>query len=149
MRQFENITLTNMCMIYDDKGNVLAHDRLKRWKGIAFPGGHVELNESIVDSTIREVYEETGLKVSDLQLCGIKQWFNEETGRNVCFLYKTNKFEGQLINTPEGNNFWTTFDQLAKLELADNFGIMLEVFLKDEYSEHYNNKYLNIVDELK
>ena len=69
-----------MCMIYDDKGNILVKERIKSWCGIAFPGGHLELNESIVDSMIREVKEETGLDVSNLKLCGIKQWFNEGKG---------------------------------------------------------------------
>lgn len=40
-----------MSMIYNDNGNILVQDR----------GGHLELKESIVDSVIREVKEETNL----------------------------------------------------------------------------------------
>jgi 8-oxo-dGTP diphosphatase len=73
MARTEKVTFTNMCMISDGRGNVLVQDRLDPdWPGIAFPGGHVEKGESFVDAMVREVYEETGLTVSNLTLCGIK-----------------------------------------------------------------------------
>ena len=56
----EKAEFTNMCMIYDNEGNVLVQNRVKSWCGYAFPGGHLEPMESIVDSVIREVKEETG-----------------------------------------------------------------------------------------
>ncbi|MFP4877041.1 NUDIX domain-containing protein [Metamycoplasma hominis] len=70
-----------------------------------FPGGHLELKESFVDSVIREIKEETELDIFNLELCGVKQWFNEKKGRNVCFLYKTNNYTGELNSTDEGKNF--------------------------------------------
>lgn len=57
-------------MIYKDN-QILVQDRVKSWNGVAFPGGHVESRESIVDSTIREIKEETGLDISNLTLCGV------------------------------------------------------------------------------
>ena len=37
------VELTNMCMIYDDQGNVLVEEKVgKDYKGIVFPGGHIE-----------------------------------------------------------------------------------------------------------
>ena len=73
MERTETVILTNMCMICDAKGNVLVEDRVDPgWQGIAFPGGHVEWHEPFTDAIIREVKEETGLTVSDLELCGLK-----------------------------------------------------------------------------
>ena len=76
MSKCETVVLTNMCMIYDDNGNILVQNRTKNtWPGITFPGGHVEKNESIVESTIREVKEETRLTIKNPQLGGVKQTF--------------------------------------------------------------------------
>ena len=59
----EQVILTNMCMVSDGCGNVLMQRRLDpNWPGLVFPGGHVEPGESFVDSVIREVREETGVK---------------------------------------------------------------------------------------
>ena len=136
MHKPEQVELTNMCMIYKDN-KILVQDRVKSWTGVAFPGGHVEARESIVDSTIREIKEETGLDISNLVLCGIKQWFKDDV-RNICFLFKTNQFSGNLISNDEGKNFFIDRNDLNKYKLANNFEIMLEVFDNPNISEHYH-----------
>lgn len=137
----EQAIFTNMCMVYDDKGNVLVQDRVKNdWKGVTFPGGHVEEGESFVASTIREVREETGLKVCNLELCGVKQFQTEEGARYVVMLYKTNCFSGELRSSREGKVYWIQADKLNDYELASDFEKMFEVFVKDELSECYYSK---------
>ncbi len=43
MSRTENAEFTNMCMIFDNEGNVLIQDRVNPdWPGITFPSGHVE-----------------------------------------------------------------------------------------------------------
>ena len=62
MSRTEEVELTNMCMICDNAGNVLALDKVNdSYTGTTFPGGHVEKNEIFNDSVIREVWEETGI----------------------------------------------------------------------------------------
>lgn len=40
------VEFTNMCMVYDDQGNVLVEEKLVRnSKGLISPSGHVENNE--------------------------------------------------------------------------------------------------------
>ena len=139
MAKIENVVLTNMCMIYDgDK--ILVQDRLNpNWPGITFPGGHIELKESFVESTIREVYEETGLKVSNLQICGMKQWTQkDESYRYIVIFYKTNTFEGELKSSDEGRVFWINRSEIGNYVVADGFMEMLEVFENDNLSENYH-----------
>ncbi len=85
----ENAIFTNMCMIYDGDRILVQDRRDPKWPGVTFPGGHVEPEESFLLSTIREVKEETGLDVWDLQFCGMKQFTDREKGyRYVVFYIK-------------------------------------------------------------
>ncbi|VWL85604.1 8-oxo-dGTP diphosphatase [Oceanivirga miroungae] len=139
MAREEVCILTNMCMIYDEN-RILVLDRKKSdWNGITFPGGHVEFKESFVDSVIREVKEETGLTITDVKLCGLKQ-FTHKMGnyRYIVFLYKTDKYEGELKSSCEGEVFWIEKSSLKEYKLADGFLEMFEVFENDNLSENYH-----------
>jgi 8-oxo-dGTP diphosphatase len=127
-------------MVYDKaKQKVLVIDRLKSWKGISFPGGHVEDGESIVESTIREIKEETGLIISDLETCGIVYWYNDETGdKYFVFNFKTEVFHGDLQeSTDEGKVFWVDIEELPTLNLSHGFEDRLPMFLDGRYSEGF------------
>ena len=138
MARIEKATFTNMCMIYDNSGNVLVQDRLNPdWPGITFPGGHVEPGESITDSVIREVLEETGLTVSELQICGIKDWTNDDGSRYMVLLYKTDHFEGEIKSSIEGEVYWVPLNELSKMNLADGMNQMLKLFFEDKLSEYF------------
>ena len=135
-----NIELTNMCMIYDRVNNkVLVQERVRSWPGISFPGGHVRDEESIVESTIREVKEETGLTVSNLQLCGVIYWYNDETkDRYFVFNFKTDTYSGELIEeTGEGKVFWVDIASLPTLNLSRGLLERLPMFLEDKYNEGF------------
>ena len=125
--------LTNMVMVYDEKGRALVQERRLRWKGLSFPGGHVEPNESFMASAIREIKEETGLAISGLELCGVVDWLNTDNGeRYLVFCYKTNRFSGELLaETEEGRVFWMERDELMKVRSDNGFERYLEVFLGD------------------
>ena len=134
------VTLTNMCMIYDqDTNKVLVQERMKSWKGISFPGGKVEDGESIIDSTIREVKEETGLTISNLEPCGVIYWFNNETGEKYfVFNYRTDIFSGELLDsTDEGRVFWVDREALSTLPLAEGMKDRLPMFLEKKYAEGF------------
>lgn len=130
------VELTNMCMIYDDHGNVLVEEKLVRnSKGLIFPGGHVEINESVVDSMIREIQEETGLTISNLQFCGIKDWIEFDGSRYMVFLYKTNTYSGSIQPSSEGEIFWMSLEELKAKEPFWHMDKMIEIFCGKKYSE--------------
>ena len=137
----EKAVFTNMCMIYDNDGNILVQDRLNpNWPGITFPGGHVEKGESFVESTIREIKEETGLTISNLQICGVKQFQTLDDARYVVIFFKTNCFEGKLKSSNEGKVFWIKKEELNRYALANDFLKMFDIFENDNLSEFYYYK---------
>lgn len=133
--------LTNMCMIYDNLGNVLVQEKIvNNSKGIIFPGGHIEDNESIIDSIIREIQEETGLTISNLELCGIKDWIEFDGSRYIVFLYKTSTYSGSIQSSSEGDIFWMPLEELKKKETLWHLDMMLEIFEGNWVSELYFNR---------
>lgn len=141
MGRTELARFTNMCMLYDDEGNVLVQERREpHWPGIAFPGGHVEKGEPFTDAVIREVLEETGLTVSALQMCGIRDSVQDDGTRQVIFLYKTNRFEGELTSSDEGRVWWVPLSELPRLPLADTMETLLKVFCGDAVREQFYYK---------
>jgi len=137
----ENVELTNMVMVMDKVSNkVLVQNRIKgSWTGIAFPGGHVEKGESIVDSAIREVKEETGLAISHLEICGVKDWYSpEDNKRYLVFLFRTDSYKGDLIEYgEEGDVFWYDINKLHLLDLAHGFDKMVKVMLENKLNEYF------------
>ncbi|MGH4123747.1 MAG: 8-oxo-dGTP diphosphatase [Clostridium sp.] len=135
MSKCEKAIVTVLCMLYD--GNkILLQDRVKKdWRGITFPGGHVEKEESFVQAVIREMYEETGLTIREPKLCGVKQFQTDEDERYIVLLFKTDKFEGTLISSDEGEMRWVDRDSINDYTLVNDFMDLLNVFDSDCYSE--------------
>ena len=117
----EKVCFMNMCMVQDDKGNVLALDKVNdSYTGTTFPGGHVEQNEIFQKSIIREVWEETGLTIESPKLCGLYHW-HEDGVHSVIMLYKAEKFIGELKTR----------------ELATGMKYVLQILGADQVNECY------------
>ena len=137
--------LTNLCMVEDLENEkvVLQYrspERYKKWSGFAFPGGHIEEGESLAESVIREVYEETGLTITAPKLVAVKDWEPDEGGRYIVFCYKATEFTGRLRSSEEGEVSWVEKDQLEKLDLSYDMLPLLEVMEDPDLSEYYYRK---------
>lgn len=136
MSRAEKVVLTNMCMVTDGKGNVLVQNRRDpNWPGIVFPGGHVEPGESFVDSVIREVREETGITVLNPKLCGVKQFQTREGERYVVFLFRANRWTGEVHSSDEGDAFWLPRSELFNHRCVESFDDLVKIFEDGEISE--------------
>ncbi len=96
------ILCTCGCIVYNVDNKVLLQRRTddNKW---GLPGGCMELGETVKETATREVLEETGLKVEDLELFDIYSGKEEHhiypNGDEVYFVnivFKTNKYSGTL-----------------------------------------------------
>ena len=134
MSKTESIELTVLCLIH--QGDLLLlQNRLKEdWSGYTLPGGHVEPGESIVDAVVREMWEETGLKIKNPRLCGVKQ-FPIEGGRYLVLLFETENFSGTLRSSQEGQMHWIPRWELSRYATVEDLEELLDVILKPELTE--------------
>ena len=136
--------LCNLCMVEDlENGKLVLQYRSpekNNWSGYAFPGGHIEEGESLVESVIREIKEETGLTISNPQLAAVKNWQLEDGTRYIVFCYKATEFTGQLRSSEEGEVSWVEKDQLEKLDLSYDMLPLLEVMEDPDLSEYFYRK---------
>lgn len=90
------------CLIFDDQGRVLLQrrDDDNSWGN---PGGSMNVGETIYETAQREVLEETGLEVDNLEIfhiySGEEQHHFYPNGDEVYFVnivFKTNTYKGEL-----------------------------------------------------
>ena len=122
---------TNMTMVYDGD-RILVMNRVKKdWPGLTFPGGHVEADELFTESAIREMKEETGLVVKNLEYVGQIVWPMPEKGINdVALLYKTSDFSGEVLASREGEVFFIKKSEIDNYAFSLDFDKVLALMLK-------------------
>ena len=129
------IVLMNMCMIHDlTTDNVLVLDKKIKegWEGLTFPGGHIEKGESLIESCIREIKEETNLDICDLVLKGSVEWYiMDEHERHIGLLFYTNSYSGELVeNNREGDLEWMNLEKfLAMNNKSKSMDDIMKVYM--------------------
>ncbi len=137
MDRSERVELAVLCLIKDGD-RVLLQNRVKKdWQGYTLPGGHVECGESFVDAVIREMKEETGLTIEKPSLCGIKEWINEDGSRYIVFLFRADRFSGELVSSEEGRVFWMEKEDVLKSHWIWHMDGLLRIMADGEFAELY------------
>lgn len=122
--------LGTLCYIEKDNKTLFLH-RIKKendihkdkWIGL---GGKVEAGESPEECVIREVEEESGLKISKPNLRGVLTFPNFHGEDWYVFLYTTSNFIGELIESDEGKLEWIENDKIMKLNMSKGDKLFLE-----------------------
>ncbi|HLL61307.1 MAG TPA: NUDIX hydrolase [Candidatus Nitrosocosmicus sp.] len=85
---FNNRGLTIDAIIIQDNKIVLIKRGLKPAKGQwALPGGHVEWDETVEDTVIKEVKEETGLDITSMNLFNVYSKPDRDPKQKITIVY--------------------------------------------------------------
>lgn len=112
----------NTLMIYRNKKKNDVHEG--KWNGL---GGKLEQGETPEECVIREVKEESGLEIKSPRLhgfltfpCfdGVDDWY--------VFVYSSDQFTGELIDSHEGKLEWIPTDKVMELNLWEGDNLFLE-----------------------
>jgi 8-oxo-dGTP diphosphatase len=88
-------------------------------------GGHVEADEDIYTSAVREMREETGLDIADACLRGILNIdVGQETGI-IVFVFTARALGRDARPSPEGTLEWVKQDQIQMLDLVEDLPELL------------------------
>ncbi|MFA6392942.1 MAG: NUDIX domain-containing protein [Candidatus Paceibacterota bacterium] len=81
----------------------------------AFPGGHLEFDESFQDCTKREVLEETGVKIKNLRFMSLANFILNENRQDilVSFIADWESGEAKILELEKSDGWeWYSLDNL-------------------------------------
>ncbi|WP_019155506.1 8-oxo-dGTP diphosphatase [Robertmurraya massiliosenegalensis] len=134
------VDMYTMCLVQDGDRVLLINRPSERgFPGYIAAGGKVDFPESLTDGAIREVWEETGLKVKELAYKGLAEFVDpEENYRYMVFNYLAQSFEGELLeNPPEGELRWVPIKEALDLPMQPWFRRRFPLFFEKGTFEIY------------
>jgi len=127
--------LTTLCYLEKDGCYLMLHRVKKRedanagkWIGV---GGKLEEGESPDDCLLREVWEETGLRLTRYRARGIVSFLSDQWETEYMFLYTADGFEGDLHACDEGDLAWIPREQVPSLPLWEGDRVFLKLLADD------------------
>ena len=133
--------LTTLCYIEKDDKYLMLH-RVKKendcnkdkWIGV---GGKFEEGESPEECLLREVYEETGLTLTDYKFRGIVTFVSDEWEGEYMHLFTASEYEGELPENAmrdcnEGELVWVPKNEIKELNLWEGDKIFLRLLQERE-----------------
>lgn len=104
-------------MVMNDEEKILLVKNY--YRGWEFPGGYVNLGESIIEAAVREVKEESGVNINIIKLLGIEQDYEKST---CVVVLKGRAVSGKLVHSDESEGVeYFTFDEALKRIKLERF----------------------------
>jgi len=109
-------------LIFNPEDKVLLVKQDK-WRGkYVIPGGHIELGETMEDALRREMMEETGLDIHDIQFALLQEFiFDQQFYKERHFIFfdfvcETDSFD-VMLNSESQDYVWVSLEEALELPL--------------------------------
>ncbi len=126
---------TTLCYIEKDGKYLMLHRTKKKndenggkWIGV---GGKLEAGETPADCAIREIREETGLRVSTIDRRGTIYFYSDVYPAETMYLFTVTDFFGEVSDCDEGELAWIEKSNLMRLPMWEGDRIFLRLLLND------------------
>ncbi len=146
-----NIHVLSRAVIIDDK-QILLCKTLDLAKGFYFlPGGHVEHGESVEDTLIRELIEESGVECKIQRFLGCLEYSFEPRYSSICHSHEYNfvfEVKSDLLKSnykipqiePHIELIWMPMDVLSEIDFrAEPFKKLIPEWLNAQSSGTFNS----------
>jgi nucleoside triphosphatase len=120
-------------LIFNPKGEILIL-KSHKWNGVySIPGGHIELGERMEDALVREVKEETGLDVYDLQFLLHQEFIYDDIfwqkKHFIFFDFACKTDSTDVVLDHEAEEFmWVSVEEALKMPLEPYLVRAIEVY---------------------
>lgn len=122
-------------LIFNPEGKIFLM-KSHKWRGkYVIPGGHIELGEKTEDALRREVKEETGLKINDIEFLWFKEFIFDKAfwqKKHFIFLEFACKTKSKKVKlNSEGQEYvWVTLKEALELPIEPYTRITIEEYIK-------------------
>lgn len=128
--------MTTLCYI-EKEGKYLMLHRVKKhhdinagkWIGV---GGHVENGETPEECLLREVKEETGLRLTSYRLHGLVTFLSDVCEPELMCVFTADAFDGEMIECDEGELAWVEKSDVLALPTWEGDRVFLERLLSGD-----------------
>lgn len=128
--------MTTLCYI-EKEGKYLMLHRVKKhhdinagkWIGV---GGHVENGETPEECLLREVKEETGLRLTSYRLRGLVTFLSDLCEPELMCVFTADAFDGEMIECDEGELAWVEKSDVLALPTWEGDRVFLERLLSGD-----------------
>ncbi|MFD1608801.1 NUDIX domain-containing protein [Oceanobacillus luteolus] len=133
-----NYKFWNLVVIVKNQKILLIRRNKGDFFGLVPPGGKIQFPETFHESAKREVFEETGLTLNNLQLEGLSGYINEKKGEQFVYVdYYSDDFSGEVIkNGEEGECNWYPLSEFEKLEIHPDIKKRIKNILENKSYEY-------------
>ncbi len=125
-------------VIFNPEDKILLCQSHKWDNQYVIPGGHIELGEPMEEALKREIWEETGLEIYDIQLISLKEsifsdkFYKKKHFIFIDFMCKTDSSKVTLDNEAEDYK-WVALEDIDDLPLGGfTKDLLLEIRNKDK-----------------